>query len=83
MRVGVIRTTRARRACTVTLRARGFRLRRVSLRAGRARIVRITPTRKRLRRLEQGDRVKRVRIRVRTRDAAGDRGIQRVRARVR
>ena len=74
---------RARRACTVTLRARGFRLRRVSLRAGRARIVRITPTRKRLRRLEQGDRVKRVRIRVRTRDAAGDRGIQRVRARVR
>jgi hypothetical protein len=45
--------------------------------------VRITPTRKRLRRLEQGDRVKRVRIRVRTRDAAGDRGIQRVRARVR
>ena len=74
---------RARRACSVTLRARGFRARRVTVRAGRARVVRITPTRKRLRRLERGDRVKRVRITVRTRDAAGRRGVQRVRARVR
>ncbi|MEZ0292893.1 MAG: hypothetical protein ACAH82_10150, partial [Solirubrobacteraceae bacterium] len=71
------------RACSVTLRARGFRARRVTVRAGRARVVRITPTRKRLRRLERGDRVKRVRITVRTRDAAGRRGVQRVRARVR
>ena len=74
---------RARGACTVTLRSRGFRVRRVALQAGVARTVRITPSRKRLRRLERGDRVERVRIRVRTRSASGGRGAQRVAARIR
>ena len=73
---------RAARACDVRLRSRGFRARRVALRAGVARVVRITPGRKRLRRLEhatRGDR--RTRIRVRIRAAAGAGRTVRVRLR--
>jgi len=77
---------RAREDCAVRLRARGFRTRRVGLEAGVTRVVRITPTAERLRKLERrtrGDRATRVRIRIRARDADGHVGAQRLRARVR
>ena len=50
------------------------------------RVVRITPTADRLRKLERrtrGDRATRVRIRIRARDADGHVGAQRLRAQVR
>jgi hypothetical protein len=77
---------RAREACAVRLRARGFRTRRVGMKAGVTRVVRITPTTERLRKLERrtrGDRATRVRIRIHARDADGHVGAQRLRARVR
>ena len=73
---------RADEACSVTVRARRFRTRRVALAAGARKVVRIKPTRRGLRRLRRATarrgRVK-VTIRLAARDAAGNVALRRVR----
>jgi Glucose / Sorbosone dehydrogenase len=81
-------TLRADEACTVTLRARRFRTKRVELRANVSRTVRLTPTRKGrrgLRRaLARSDRGRlRITVRISARDAAGNPSSARARPRVR
>jgi Glucose / Sorbosone dehydrogenase len=81
-------TLRAGERCRATLRARRFRTKRVTLRPGVARVVRLTPTKKGLRRmrraLARGDRGRlRVTVRVSARDAAGNPSTVRVRPRLR
>ena len=80
-------TLRSDEDCRATLRARRFRTKRVQLRANARRLVRLKPTKKGLRRLRRAvassDRHRvRVTVRIRTRDAAGNRGAARVRPRV-
>ena len=79
---------RSDEACRVTLRARRFRTKQVQLRPGVRRVVRLTPTKKGLRKLRRAaarsDRHRvRVTVRIRTRDAAGNGSAARVRPRVR
>jgi hypothetical protein len=73
---------RASEDCAVTVRARRFRTRRVALKAGVRRVVRIKATRRGARRLRRAiarrGRV-RVTIRVAARDAAANRSVRRVR----
>ena len=73
---------RADEDCAVTVRARRFRTRRVSLAAGARKVVRVKPTRRGLRRLRRATarhgRVK-VTIRLAARDAAGNLELRRVR----
>ena len=65
--------------------ARRFRTRTVTVRAGRQRVVRITATRRGLRKLQralrEGDRP-RVRVRIAVRDAAGNKRVRRVTVRL-
>ena len=72
---------RAEERCVVTLRARRFRTRRVLLAAGARRVVRMTPTRRGLRQLRRPGRT-RVTLRISARDAAGNRAVRRIGARV-
>ena len=79
---------RADEACTVTLRARRFKARRVALKSGVARTVRLAPTRQGLRKLRRAkarSRIHRVRVTVRITavDAAGNRRVSQLRRRVR
>ena len=79
---------RAAEACTVTLRARRFKAKRVALAAGVARTVRLAPTKpglRKLRRAKARSRVHRVRVTVRITavDGAGNRRVSQVRRRVR
>jgi hypothetical protein len=82
-------TLRASEACRATLRARRFRTRRnVALQPNVARVVRLAPTTKGLRRmrraLDRSDRGRlRISVRVSARDAAGNPTTARLRARVR
>jgi len=77
---------RADEPCRATLRAKRFKTKRVRLAADVTRTVRLQPTRKGLRKLrrarEQAPRV-RIRVRIGTRDAAGNRDVKRVTPRVR
>jgi glucose/arabinose dehydrogenase len=81
-------TLRATERCTVTLRAKRFRTRRVTLQPGVKRAVRLTPTKKGLRKLRRArarsDRRRlRITVRISALDAAGNRSAGRVRPRVR
>jgi Glucose / Sorbosone dehydrogenase len=80
-------TMRADEACTVTLRAKRFRTKRVDLRANVARTVRMKPTKKGLRRLRRAlarsDRGRlRITVTISARDAAGNPSSARARPRV-
>ena len=81
-------TLSANEACTVTLRAQRFRTKRVALRPDVRRLVRLTPTRKGLRRMRRAlarseRRRLRITVRIRALDAAGNPSSARVRPRVR
>jgi hypothetical protein len=79
---------RANEACTATLRAKRFRTKRVLLKAGVRRTVRLSPTKqglRKLRRAKAASRRHRVRVTVRITavDAAANRTVKRVHPRVR
>jgi glucose/arabinose dehydrogenase len=81
-------TLRASEACTATLRAKRFRTKRVTLKANVRRIVRLTPTKRGLRRmrrtLARSDRPRlRISVRISARDAAGNPSAARIRPRLR
>jgi glucose/arabinose dehydrogenase len=78
----------ANEACTVTLRAKRFRTKQVMLRANVKRVVRLTPTKKGLRKLRRAlarsDRHRlRITVRLSARDAAGNRSKASVRPKLR
>jgi glucose/arabinose dehydrogenase len=75
-------------ACTATLRAKRFRTKRVTLRPNVKRIVRLTPTKRGLRKLRRAlarsDRHRlRVKVSIRARDAAGNASRSSIRAKLR
>jgi hypothetical protein len=81
-------TLRASERCTVTLRAKRFRTKQVSLQPNAKRIVRLTPTKQGLRKLRRAlarsDRRRvRITVRISARDDAGNRSTARVRRTVR
>jgi hypothetical protein len=81
-------TLSANEACTVTLRAKRFRTKQVTLRPNVKRIVRLTPTKKGLRRmrrtLARSNRQRlRITVSIRARDAAGNASRLRLRAKLR
>jgi glucose/arabinose dehydrogenase len=81
-------TLRASERCTVTLRAKRFRTKQVSLQPNAKRIVRLTPTKQGLRKLRRAlarsDRRRvRITVRISSRDDAGNRSTARVRRTVR
>jgi hypothetical protein len=81
-------TLTANEACTVTLRAKRFRTKQVTLQANVKRVVRLTPTKKGLgklrRALARSDRHRlRITVRLSARDAAGNRSKASVRPKVR